>query len=57
MWVVLSGWEVQKRNGDNFYAVRDLAFSMPYLLAGVTEGRSAPCRLVITICMNKLTKP
>ena len=31
------GWEVQKRNGDNFYAVRDLAFSMPYLLAGVTE--------------------
>ena len=33
------GWEVQKRNGDNFYAVRDLAFSMPYLLAGVTEGQ------------------
>jgi len=33
------GWEVQKRNGDNFYARRDLAFSMPYLLAGVGEGQ------------------
>ncbi len=33
------GWEVQKCNGDNFYAVRDLAFSMPYLLAGVDEGQ------------------
>ena len=42
------GWEVQKRNGDNFYAVRDLAFSMPYLLAGVTEARLVPCRPVIT---------
>jgi len=33
------GWEVQKRTGDNFYAMRNLAFSMPYLLAGVTEGQ------------------
>lgn len=34
------GWEVQKRTGDNFYAMRNLAFSMPYLLAGVTEGQA-----------------
>ena len=33
------GWEGQRRNGDNFYAVRDLAFSNPYLLVGVTEGQ------------------
>lgn len=33
------GWEIQKRDGDNFYALRDLAFSMPYLLAGVTDGQ------------------
>lgn len=33
------GWETQKRQGDNFYASRDLAFSMPYLLAGVDEGQ------------------
>lgn len=33
------GWEVQKSSGDNFYASRDLAFSMPYLLAGVTDGQ------------------
>lgn len=33
------GWEFQKRNGDNFYAYRDLAFAMPYLLAGVDEGQ------------------
>lgn len=33
------GWELQKRNGDNFYAYRDLAFSIPYLLAGVDEGQ------------------
>ena len=51
------GWEVQKRNGDNFYAVRDLAFSMPYLLAGVTEARLVPCRPVITTFMNRPTKP
>ena len=36
---VVIGWEVQKRQGDNFYATRDLAFSMPYLLAGVDEGQ------------------
>lgn len=33
------GWETQKRQGDNFYASRDLAFSMPYLLAGVDGGQ------------------
>lgn len=33
------GWESQRRSGDNFYAVRDLAFSKPYLLVGVTEGQ------------------
>lgn len=33
------GWEGQKRYGDNFYAMRNLAFSMPYLLAGVDEGQ------------------
>lgn len=33
------GWEGQKRTGDNFYASRDLAFSMPYLLAGVDDGQ------------------
>ncbi len=33
------GWEGQKRTGDNFYAYRDLAFSTPYLLAGVDDGQ------------------
>lgn len=33
------GWEWQKRTGDNFYAVRDLAFANPYLLVGLTEGQ------------------
>lgn len=33
------GWEGQKRNGDNFYAMRELAFSMPYLVAGVDTGQ------------------
>lgn len=33
------GWEGQKRSGDNFYAARNLAFTMPYLLAGVNEGQ------------------
>lgn len=28
----LVGWETQKRQGDNFYAQRNLAFSVPYLL-------------------------
>lgn len=35
----LIGWETQKRNGDNFYAYRELAFSKPYLMVGVTEGQ------------------
>lgn len=34
----LIGWESQNRKGDNFYAQRDLAFSMPYLFAGVKDG-------------------
>lgn len=51
------GWEVQKRNGDNFYAVRDLAFSMPYLLAGVTEGQIGAMQTVITTSMSRPTKP
>jgi TonB-linked SusC/RagA family outer membrane protein len=29
------GWESQKRNGDNFYVSRDLAFSSPYIFNGV----------------------
>lgn len=33
------GWETQKRTGDNFYAQRDLAFGMEYLLAGVDENQ------------------
>ncbi|MDR3366107.1 MAG: TonB-dependent receptor [Prevotellaceae bacterium] len=33
------GWESQKREGDNFYALRDLAFSTDYLFAGVDEGQ------------------
>lgn len=35
----LVGWEVQKRIGDNFYAQRDLAYSSPYLMAGVDAGQ------------------
>ncbi len=35
----LIGWETTSRHGDNFYAYRDLAFSIPYLLAGVEEGQ------------------
>ena len=30
----LVGWETQKRQGDNFYAQRNLAFSAPYLFVG-----------------------
>ncbi|MCG8305752.1 MAG: TonB-dependent receptor, partial [Cytophagales bacterium] len=37
--VGLLGWESQIRKGDNFYAQRDLAFAMPYILAGVTENQ------------------
>jgi TonB-linked SusC/RagA family outer membrane protein len=33
------GVESQKRTGDNFYAQRDLAFAMEYLLAGVDENQ------------------
>lgn len=29
------GWETQKREGDNFYAQRDLAFAMDYLFSGI----------------------
>ncbi|MCM1449251.1 MAG: TonB-dependent receptor [Clostridiales bacterium] len=33
------GYESTSRHGDNFYAYRDLAFSIPYLLAGVEDGQ------------------
>ncbi|MBZ4187355.1 SusC/RagA family TonB-linked outer membrane protein [Niabella beijingensis] len=35
-------WEVQKREGDNFIAQRDLALQLPYLFAGISlnqQGR------------------
>lgn len=32
------GMETQRRTGDNFYAMRNLAFSSPYLFNGVEEG-------------------
>jgi len=35
----LIGWESQKREGDNFYAQRELAFSTAYLFAGVDENQ------------------
>ncbi|MBT1705623.1 SusC/RagA family TonB-linked outer membrane protein [Chryseosolibacter indicus] len=35
----LLGVESQKRTGDNFYAQRDLAFAMEYLLGGVDENQ------------------
>lgn len=35
----LVGWETQKREGDNFYAQRNLAFAMEYLFAGVDEDQ------------------
>ena len=37
--VGLLGVESQRKKGDNFYSQSNLAFSMPYLLGGVTEGR------------------
>ena len=37
--VGLLGWESQKRKGDNFYAQRNLAFAMDYLLGGVNEAQ------------------
>lgn len=33
------GMETQRRTGDNFYALRNLAFSSPYLFNGVDEGQ------------------
>lgn len=33
------GVESQKRSGDNFYAQRDLAFAMEYLLGGVDDNQ------------------
>jgi TonB-linked SusC/RagA family outer membrane protein len=35
----LLGVESQKRTGDNFYAQRDLAFAIDYLLGGVDENQ------------------
>jgi TonB-linked SusC/RagA family outer membrane protein len=35
----LVGWETQKRKGDNFYAQRELAFALPYLLAGTDKNQ------------------
>lgn len=35
------GIETQRRTGDNFYAMRNLAFSSPYLFNGVEEGQVA----------------
>lgn len=40
----LVGWETTSKHGDNFYAYRDLAFSVPYLLAGVEEGQVGSMR-------------
>jgi TonB-linked SusC/RagA family outer membrane protein len=37
--VALLGGETQKRKGDNYYAQRDLAFAMEYLLGGVSENQ------------------
>ncbi|RAW02175.1 SusC/RagA family TonB-linked outer membrane protein [Pseudochryseolinea flava] len=35
----LLGGETQKKQGDNYYAQRDLAFAIDYLLGGVTENQ------------------
>lgn len=37
----LVGWETQKRSGDNYFAQRNLAFAMDYLLGGVENGESS----------------
>ena len=37
--VALLGGESQRKKGDNYYAQRNLAFGMPYLLGGVTAGQ------------------
>ncbi|MEG1586384.1 MAG: TonB-dependent receptor [Bacteroidales bacterium] len=35
----LIGWEMQKNDGNNYYAQRDLAFGIPYLFAGVDKNQ------------------
>lgn len=35
----LVGWEVQTDKADNFYALRELDFSSPYLMMGMTENQ------------------
>ncbi len=37
--VGLLGWESQKKMGDNYYAQRDLAFGIDYLLGGTNENQ------------------
>ncbi len=37
----LIGWETQRRKGDNYFAQRNLAFAMDYLLGGVEAGESS----------------
>jgi TonB-linked SusC/RagA family outer membrane protein len=37
-FVGLVGWESQNKTGDNFFARRNLAFGLPYLLAGVNDA-------------------
>lgn len=37
--VGLLGWESQNRKGDNFYAQRNLAFAMDYLLGGTNDNQ------------------
>ncbi|HYF68311.1 MAG TPA: TonB-dependent receptor [Ohtaekwangia sp.] len=39
--VGLLGWESQKKTGDNFFAQRNLAFGLDYLLAGDNESNVA----------------
>lgn len=34
----VAGMETQRRSGDNFYVMRNLAFSSPYLYNGTNEG-------------------
>jgi TonB-linked SusC/RagA family outer membrane protein len=35
------GWESQQQSADNLYAMRNLAFGLDYLFAGVTEGQQS----------------
>jgi TonB-linked SusC/RagA family outer membrane protein len=39
--VGLLGWEAQNKKGDNFYAQRNLAFAMDYLLGGVNDNQQS----------------